>query len=220
MTKPHITLDELTTLYKKPLFELISEAHHTHCLYHEPGEIQVCSLISIKTGGCPEDCKYCSQSAHYKTSTQATPLMKTEEVLAEAKRAIDQGASRICLGAAWREVRDSKQFDEVVCMVETIASMGAEVCCTLGMVQEAQAERLKQAGLFAYNHNLDTSASFYPTIITTRSYSDRLKTHKIIAKAKISLCCGGIFGMGESYQDRLELLHTLATLDPQPESVP
>lgn len=214
------TLKELQDLYDLPLLDLISKSHALHVQFHEPSKIQVCSLISIKTGGCPEDCKYCAQSSRYQTSINAQPMMRYEEVIGEAKKAISRGASRVCLGAAWREVRDGKQFDEVLRMIKGIADLGIEVCCTLGMLTERQAERLKEAGLYAYNHNLDTSEKFYKTIITTRSYQERLDTLNIARQADLTVCCGGILGLGEEPQDRLELLLTLSRQNPHPESVP
>ncbi len=214
------TLEELETLHKLPLLELISQSHTLHIQFHPIGEIQVCSLISIKTGGCPEDCKYCPQSSHYQTSVSAQPLMQYEDVLNDAKKAIAMGATRVCLGVAWRGVRDGNQFDEMLKMVKGITSLGVEVCCTLGMLNESQAKRLKDAGLYAYNHNLDSSEEFYKTIITTRTYQDRLNTLDIIEKTGISVCCGGIMGMGETVSDRMKLLLTLAKRNPHPESVP
>lgn len=214
------SLKELQELNALPLLELISKANAVHTQFHDPAEIQVCSLISIKTGGCPEDCKYCAQSSRYQTPVSAQPMLQVEEVLNDAKKAINRGATRVCLGAAWREVRDSKQFDAVLEMIKGITTLGAEACCCLGMLKEHQAKRLKEAGLYAYNHNLDTSEKFYKTIITTRTYQDRLNTLDIAEKANLSLCCGGILGVGESVQDRLELLMTLCTRNPHPESVP
>lgn len=214
------TIEELKKLYALPLFELISQSHIIHVQFHKAGEIQVCSLISIKTGGCPEDCKYCAQSSRYQTSVSAQPMMQYEEVLNDAKQAIGRGATRICLGAAWREVRDSRQFDDVLRMIKGLADLGVEVCCTLGMLKEHQARRLKEAGLYAYNHNLDSSENFYKTIITTRTYQDRINTLNIVEKADLSVCCGGILGLGEGIQDRLELLLTLCRRNPHPESVP
>ena len=214
------TLEELKELYAMPLLELIAKANLLHNQFHKLGEVQVCSLISIKTGGCPEDCKYCAQSSRYQTSVSAQPMMQYETVLNEAKKAIQRGATRVCLGAAWREVRDSKQFEEVLQMVKGITDLGVEVCCTLGMLKEHQAERLKAAGLYAYNHNLDSSEKFYKTIITTRTYQDRLNTLDVVEKANLSVCCGGILGMGEDPIDRLELLLTLCRRNPHPESVP
>lgn len=214
------TLAELEGLYSSPLFKLIVEAMEMHKKHHKVGEIQVCHLISIKTGGCIEDCKYCAQSARYQTDVKAQPMMGYEEVIARAKQAIESGATRICLGAAWREVRNNKPFEDTLRMVKGIAELGVEVCCTLGFVNEEQAHQLKEAGLYAYNHNLDSSETFYKTIITTRSYQDRLNTLDIVEKCKLSVCCGGIVGMGESAQDRLQLLLTLAQRNPHPESVP
>lgn len=214
------TFEEVEELSKTPLLELIMHACEVHRNYHKIGEVQVCHLISIKTGGCPEDCKYCAQSSRYKTEVKAQPMMELEEVLARAKQAISEGATRICLGAAWRAARDNLQFDKTVEMVRSIAELGVEVCCTLGFLSDTQAQKLKEAGLYAYNHNLDSSEKFYKTIITTRSYQDRLKTLDIVEQAGISSCSGGIIGMGETREDRLELLRTLASRNPHPESVP
>ena len=218
--KNNWSIEELTALSTLPLLELISKAHLVHTQFHSPAEIQLCNLISIKTGGCPEDCKYCAQSSRYQTPVSAQPMMSSEAVMNSAKQAIARGATRICLGAAWREVRDSKQFDDVLQIIKGITALGAEVCCTLGMLQEHQAKRLKEAGLYAYNHNIDTSENFYKTIITTRTFEDRLNTLDIVEKAEISVCCGGILGMGETMQDRLEMLLTLSRRNPHPESVP
>ncbi len=182
--------------------------------------MQVCKLISIKTGACPEDCAYCSQSARYDTGIEPQRLMDKETVVDIARRAKENGVSRVCLGAAWREVRDGAQFDRVLDMVKDVTGLGIEVCCTLGLLTESQAQRLERAGLYAYNHNLDTSAEYYPTIITTRNYLDRLNTLQNVRKTNITVCCGGILGLGESVEDRLSLLHTLATMRPHPESVP
>lgn len=214
------TSREVQELHAKPLLVLIMEAADIHRKYHKLGEIQVCHLISIKTGGCSEDCKYCAQSSRYQTSVKAEPMMKYQEVINAAKKAIARGATRVCLGAAWRSVRDGRQFDETLKMIKGIADLGVEVCCTLGLLSEHQAKKLKQAGLYAYNHNLDSSERFYKTIITTRSYQDRLNTLDIVEKSGISVCCGGIIGMGETEEDRLEFLLTLAKRNPHPESVP
>lgn len=214
------TIDELQAFYARPLIELISEAHKIHLQFHTLGEIQVCTIISFKTGGCPENCKYCAQSSYYKTSVTSQPMMSYDEVLAEAKKAKALGATRVCLGAAWREVRDSPQFDEVLRMVKGINDLGVEVCCTLGMLKEHQAKKLKAAGLYAYNHNLDSSEKYYKTVVTTRTYQDRLNTLDVVENTGLSVCCGGILGIGESSVDRLELLHTLSTRQPHPESVP
>lgn len=180
----------------------------------------MCTLLSIKTGGCTEDCKYCSQSIHNNAALDKELLLKTEQVLADAKKAKDSGSTRFCMGAAWREVKDGRGFDRVLEMVKGVSAMGMEACCTLGMLTEEQARKLKEAGLTAYNHNLDTSEEFYDKVISTRTYKDRLDTIENVAKAGISLCCGGILGMGEGEDDRIGLLHRLANLNPQPESVP
>ncbi len=214
------TKEEIRAIYETPLLELIYRAGGVTRAHHIPNQVQVCSLISIKTGGCPEDCKYCPQSSRYQTNVKAAPLMEIEEVLNLAQKAIAQGATRVCLGAAWRSVRDSAQFDRVLETIREIASLGVEVCTTLGMLNESQAQKLKEAGLYAYNHNLDTSPEFYSSIITSRTYEDRLKTLDAVEKAGIHVCCGGIIGMGESIEDRIGLIHTLAQRDPQPESVP
>ena len=213
-------IDELLGLYHLPLLDLVARSHAVHVHNHQFREVQICSLISIKTGGCPEDCKYCPQSSYYQTSIKAEPLMSYEEVLAKAKKAVEFGATRICLGAAWREVRDNKQFEQVLHIIKGIAALGVEVCCTLGMLKEHQARRLKEAGLYAYNHNLDTSEKFYRSIITTRTYQDRLKTLDVVKNEGLSVCCGGILGMGETVIDRLEMLLTLAKRNPHPDSVP
>lgn len=213
-------IEEMKEMYDLPLLELISKSNHIHVQIHKPSEIQVCSLISIKTGGCPEDCKYCAQSSRYQTSVSAQPMMTLTAVINEAKRAIERGATRVCLGAAWRGIRDSKQFEDVLQMIKEITGMGVEVCCTLGILKDHQAARLKEAGLYAYNHNLDSSEEFYKTIITTRNYQERLATLDIVEQANLSVCCGGIIGMGESNVDRLGLLLTLCRRNPHPESVP
>ncbi len=214
------TFEAIKRVHERPFFELLSQAHAVHKENHDLCEVQVCTLISIKTGGCSEDCKYCSQSARYQTGIQATPLMEYEEVLRRAKIAIARGASRICLGAAWRQLRENSQFNEILKMVSGICALGAEVCCTLGMLTFEQIEKLKEAGLYAYNHNLDSSENFYKTIITTRSYQERLATLDLVEKAGVSVCCGAILGMGEEIDDRLEFLHTLSLRTPHPESVP
>jgi biotin synthase len=213
-------LEEIRALHDAPLLDLVYQAATVHRQYHNSREMQVCKLISIKTGGCPEDCAYCAQSAHYGTEVKPQPLMESEEVLAIARRAKDQGVSRVCMGAAWREVRDGVQFERVLQLVKEVTSLGLEVCCTLGMLNETQAKQLEAAGLYAYNHNLDTSQEHYKTIITTRTYRDRLNTLETIRKTNITVCCGGILGLGETVSDRVSMLHTLATLTPHPESVP
>ncbi len=214
------TRDSVREIYKRPFLDLIFAAQQTHRKFHDPARIQLCRLLSIKTGGCPEDCGYCPQSAHYETGVQNQPLMHLEEVYQAARKARDEGASRFCMGAAWREVRDGRDFDAVLEMVRAVASLKLEVCCTLGMLTDDQAQRLANAGLTAYNHNLDTSPEFYGRIISTRRYEDRLRTIQAVRRAGITVCCGGIIGMGESDEDRIGLLHQLANLQPHPESVP
>ncbi len=214
------TRDSVREIYGRPLLDLIFAAQQMHRKFHDPGRIQLCRLLSIKTGGCPEDCGYCPQSAHYETGVQNQSLMDVEEVYHAAKKAREEGASRFCMGAAWREVRDGRDFDAVLEMVRAVASLKLEVCCTLGMLTDDQARRLAAAGLTAYNHNLDTSPEFYGQIITTRRYEDRLRTIQAVRRAGITVCCGGIIGMGESDEDRIGLLHQLASLEPHPESVP
>ena len=212
--------NKIREVYDKPLLELVYDAATVHRLHHIPGEVQISSLLSIKTGGCSEDCGYCPQSAKYNTDLKAQPLLKTDLVVETAKRAKEGGASRFCMGAAWREVRDNKDFDRVLDMVKEVNNIGLEVCCTLGMLTEEQAKKLADAGLYAYNHNIDTSEEHYHDIITTRKYDDRLNTINHVRKAGITVCSGGIIGMGETEDDRIGMLFTLANLDPQPESVP
>lgn len=214
------TREEITEIYNTPIMDLVYRAATVHRAYHDPNEVQVCTLLSVKTGGCPEDCAYCPQAARYHTDVKVHKLMEVEEVLGSAKEAKENGSTRFCMGAAWREVRDNKDFDKVLEMVKGVNGMGMEVCCTLGMLTEDQAEKLKNAGLYAYNHNLDTSEEHYDEIISTRTYDDRLDTLNNVRKAKISVCSGGIIGMGESHKDRVGMLHTLATLEEHPESVP
>lgn len=212
--------EEILEIYNTPLLELITNASEVHRQFHKTGEVQVSSLLSIKTGGCPEDCSYCPQAARYHTEVKVHKLMGVEEVSACADNAKKGGASRMCLGAAWREVRDNKDFDKVLDMVKTINSKGLEVCATLGMVTEDQARRLAEAGLYAYNHNIDTSEENYNNVISTRTFDDRLNTIKNVRKAGLTVCSGGIIGMGESAEDRIGMLYTLSLLRPQPESVP
>jgi len=200
--------------------QLIYTASQIHASYHEIGEVQVCTLLSIKTGGCSEDCAYCPQAAKYNTGIESEKLMGIDQVMEAAKNAKESGSTRFCMGAAWRKVRDNKDFDNVVDMVKGINTLGLEVCVTLGMLTEDQALRLKQAGLYAYNHNIDTGESYYEHIITTRKYEDRLETIGNVTKANISVCSGGIIGLGETDEDRVNMLHTLATLPIHPESVP
>ena len=214
------SLAEVNEVYQTPLLDLVFQAAGIHRACHDPSQVQVCKLISIKTGGCPEDCSYCSQSSRYQTEVKASGLMEKEEVVEIARRAKEAGVSRVCMGAAWREVRDNKQFDHVLEMVREVTGIGVEVCCTLGMLTEDQARRLEDAGLYAYNHNLDTSREHYGKIITTRTYDDRLNTIAAVRKTSVTVCSGGIIGLGETEADRISMLHTLATLNPHPESVP
>ena len=211
---------ELLALYNKPLLELVFEAAQIHREFHNPQEVQLSTLISIKTGGCPEDCGYCPQAARYHTGLDAHKLMSVESVVQQAKQAQSNGSSRLCMGAAWREVRDNRDFDKVIEMVESVSEMGMEVCCTLGMLSENQALRLKNAGLFAYNHNLDSSREFYKDIISTRQYDDRLKTIDNARKVGLSVCSGGIIGMGEAVEDRIGLLLSYMAMETPPESIP
>ncbi len=215
-----VTLEDVEVLYQSPLIELIRRASAVHAVNHKSGEVQVCVLLSVKTGGCPEDCAYCPQSARFETAVDAQPLMALDEVLHAARIARDSGATRFCMGAAWREVKDGPGFDRVLDMIRGVKELGLEACCTLGMLNAEQASRLKEAGLDAYNHNLDTSESYYRNIIHTRTYEDRLRTLDSARKAGLTLCSGGILGMGESDTDRIAMLHTLANLTPPPESVP
>ncbi|MFQ3575987.1 MAG: biotin synthase BioB [Cytophagales bacterium] len=212
--------EEIGNIYNMPLMELMFQASNVHRKYQATGEVQVCTLLSVKTGGCPEDCAYCPQAARYHTDVKVQKLMEVDEVLQAAHKAKENGSTRFCMGAAWREVRDNKDFDKVLQMVSGVSKLGMEVCCTLGMLTDEQAKKLKQAGLTAYNHNLDTSEEHYDKIISTRSYDDRLETLEHVREAKIHVCSGGIIGMGESHQDRIGMLHTLATLPEHPESVP
>ena len=214
------TIQEITEIYNTPLLELIFKAASIHREYNDTGEVQVCTLLSIKTGGCPEDCAYCPQAARYNTGVEVQALMKKEDVLAYAEKARNAGSTRFCMGAAWREVRDNRDFDRVLEMVQGVNEMGMEVCCTMGMLTEEQATKLHNAGLHAYNHNLDTSEEHYGDIITTRTYQDRLKTLGNVRKAGISVCSGGIIGLGETHEDRIGMLHTLSSLPQHPESVP
>ncbi|MFO0594717.1 MAG: biotin synthase BioB [Myxococcaceae bacterium] len=214
------SLAEVRALYDLPLLELVYRAQTVHRQVWKENKVQLCSLLSIKTGGCPEDCAYCPQAARYKTGVEAEKLMGVPEVLAAAKQAREAGATRFCMGAAWREVKDGPQFDQVLDMVRGVKSLGMEACCTLGMLSDTQAKRLKEAGLDAYNHNLDTSEDHYGDIISTRAYEDRLATLARVRKAGIGVCCGGIIGLGESVDDRCELLRTLANQEHHPESVP
>lgn len=214
------TFEEIESIYHSPLLDLIYRAATVHRKYHDTGEVQVCTLLSIKTGGCPEDCAYCPQSARYQTSVDAEKMLDANVILSSAKKAKEAGSTRFCMGAAWRNARENKDFDRVIEMVSEITSMDMEVCCTLGMLTNEQARKLKEAGLYAYNHNLDSSEEFYNRIITTRSYQERLDTLETVRNNNISVCCGGIIGMGETDHDRIGLIHNLATMPEHPESVP
>ena len=213
------TREEIASLFALPFPELMFRAQSVHRAHFDPTEVQISQLLSIKTGGCPEDCAYCTQSVHNKTGLKATKLMEIEAVLAEARAAKASGVSRFCMGAAWRSPKD-RDLDTVCAMIEGVKALGMETCVTLGMLTPPQASRLKQAGLDYYNHNLDTSPEFYRHVITTRTYQDRLDTLGAVRDAGISVCCGGIVGMGESVEDRIGLIHALATLPVHPESVP
>jgi len=214
------TLEEIHEIYNSPLLELVHRAATIHRKYNDTGEVQVCTLLSIKTGGCSEDCAYCPQAARYNTGVNVQALMKKEEVLEYAEKARAAGSTRFCMGAAWREVRDNRDFDRVLEMVKGVNELGMEVCCTLGMLTEEQAGRLADAGLHAYNHNLDTSADYYGEIISTRKYDDRLRTLDNVRKAGVTVCCGGIIGLGERHEDRINMLSTLANMPVHPDSVP
>ena len=212
--------EEVSAMYDLPLLDLVYKAASVHREFHDSKQIQISSLVSIKTGGCSEDCSYCPQAARYSTGVDAHKLLEVDTVIDQAKKAKDGGASRMCLGAAWREVRDNRDFDNVLEMVRGINEMDMEVCCTLGMLSNEQAQRLKDAGLYAYNHNIDTSEEKYSDIISTRTFDDRLDTHKSVRKAGITLCSGGIIGLGEEKKDRISMLMTLANYEKHPESVP
>ena len=214
------TVEDILAVHDRPLLELIAEAARLHARHHVNGAIQKASLLSVKTGGCPEDCAYCPQSAHHQVDLEKAPLMPVADVLAIATCARDAGAERFCMGAAWREVRDGAEFDALIAMVRGVRNLGMEACVTLGMLTQDQAQRLAAAGLTAYNHNLDTGPDYYQKIVSTRSYDDRLETLNAVRAAGIQMCCGGIIGMGESARDRAALLSVLAGFDPHPESVP
>jgi biotin synthase len=214
------TADEIVAVHDRPLLELIGEANRLHRAYQPANYVQKASLLSVKTGGCPEDCAYCPQSAHHEVDLGKSSLMPVGDVLDAAKKARSAGADRFCMGAAWRQVRDGAEFDAVLDMVRGVRALGMEACVTLGMLTESQAQRLKEAGLTAYNHNLDTGPDYYSQIISTRTYDDRLATLRAVRAAGIEMCCGGIIGMGESVHDRAAMLAVLAGFDPHPESVP
>jgi biotin synthase len=220
LSRPELSAVEVRAIHDLPIPDLVLRAQLVHREHHPSTDVQLCSLLSVKTGGCPEDCAYCSQSSRYDTGLEKQRMMKTPEVLEAAGKAKAAGATRFCMGAAWREVKDGPAFDEVLDMVRGVRTLGLEACATLGMLSERQAQRLAEAGLTAYNHNLDTSRAYYKSIISTRSYDDRLQTLATVRKAGITVCSGGIIGMGESIDDRCAMLATLANLDPQPESVP
>ena len=212
--------EEVRALYDMPLLPLLDKAREVHRAHHPDNEVQLCTLLSVKTGGCPEDCAYCPQSSHHSTSVDPERMLDVDAVLQSAQRAKELGSTRFCMGAAWREVKDGPAFDRVLKMVRGVKDMGMEACVTLGMLSPEQADRLKEAGLDAYNHNLDTSRENYGSIIKTRTFDDRLRTLQNVRDAGITVCSGGIIGMGESDDDRCEMLRTLANLEPQPESVP
>lgn len=214
------TKKEIEDIYHLPLLELIYKAATVHREWHNPSEVQVSTLLSIKTGGCPEDCSYCGQAARYHTNIKVQALLPTETVIAHAQKAKDSGSSRFCMAAAWREVRNNRDFDRVIDMVKGVNELGMEVCCTLGMLTEEQAIRLQEAGLYAYNHNLDTSQQYYEEIISTRTFDNRINTINNVRKAGITVCSGGIIGLGETHGDRISMLLTLATMPKHPESVP
>ena len=214
------TLEEIREIHAQPLPDLMYQAQTTHRAHHKPNEVQGCVLLSIKTGNCPEDCAYCPQSAHYKTEVEGETLLSVHETVENARRAKESGATRFCMGAAWRDAPEGAEFERVVEMVKGVRELGLEACCTLGMLTQDQADRLGEAGLTAYNHNLDTSPEFYGNIITTRTYQERLDTLERVRNAGVTICSGGIIGMGESTDDRLSLLKQLANQDPHPESVP
>jgi biotin synthase len=214
------TLDEIRAIHDLPLLDLVHRAQTVHRAHHPPDAVQLATLLSVKTGGCPEDCAYCPQSARYDTAVGAERMLSTDDVLAAARVARDRGATRFCMGAAWREVKDGPAFDRVLDMVRGVKDLGLEACCTLGMLTDDQAARLKAAGLDMYNHNLDTSPEFYGRIVSTRTYEARLATLAAVRRAGVGVCAGGIIGMGESVRERCGMLMTLANLDPHPESVP
>ena len=220
MIRSNWTQNEILKILNLPLIELILKAQKIHKKYFPKKDVQLASLLSIKTGSCPENCKYCPQSAHYNTGIKKEALISVKEVLKKAKKAKNSGASRFCMGAAWREVKDGSEFNEVIKMVEGIKKIGMESCVTLGMLNQKQANKLAKAGLKAYNHNIDTSPNFYKKIITTRTFQERIDTIKRVRKAGITVCCGGIIGMGEKIKDRAEMLKVLSNFKPHPESVP
>lgn len=220
MIRTNWTFEQAKEIYDLPFPELVYQAQTIHRQFFPDYKVQRSTLLSVKTGGCPEDCGYCPQSAHYDTGVERHKVLPKEVVLANARAAKADGSTRFCMGAAWREVKDGKDFDQIIDLVEGVSSLGLEVCCTLGMLNENQAKRLQEAGCYAYNHNLDTSPEYYGEIISTRTYQDRLDTLQNVRKAGMTVCCGGIVGLGEGTDDRLGLLVQLASQSPQPESVP
>lgn len=214
------TLEEIQDIYNMPLLELVYRAATVHRMWHNPNQVQISTLLSVKTGGCPEDCSYCGQAARYHTDIKVQRLLPTETVIETAKRAKENGSTRFCMAAAWREVRDNRDFDRVIDMVKGVNDLGLEVCCTLGMLTEDQAKRLQEAGLYAYNHNLDTSKEYYDEIISTRKFDQRVETINNVRKAGLTVCSGGIIGLGETTEDRVSMLLTLANMPKHPESVP
>ena len=214
------TKEEVQNIYNQPLLELLYQAATVHREWHNQKEVQVCTLLSVKTGGCPEDCSYCGQAARYQTDIKVQALLPTETVISHAIKAKENGSTRFCMAAAWREVRNNRDFDRIIDMVKGVNELGLEVCCTLGMLTEEQAFRLQEAGLYAYNHNLDTSEEYYDKIISTRNFDNRINTIQHVRKAGISVCSGGIIGLGETTADRVSMLLTLSTMPQHPESVP
>lgn len=214
------TTEQIKAIYTLPFTELLFKAQLTHREHQKPNEVQFCTLANIKSGNCPEDCNYCPQSARYNTGIEKWQLPSVEEIRQQALDAKANGSTRLCMGAAWREIKDGKDFDHILEMIKTVANTGLEPCVTLGMLNQSQAQRLKEAGLKAYNHNIDTSPEYYPQIITTRTFEDRLKTIEQVSQAGIDVCTGGIVGLGETQEDRFNFLKVLANLNPQPESVP
>jgi biotin synthase len=220
MIRNNYSREEVAAVYHLPMMELLYQAATVHRAHHDPREVQMSTLLSIKTGGCPEDCAYCPQAARYNTGVKGEGLMKEEDILAAAAQAKAGGSSRFCMGAAWREVKDNVHFDRVVNVVEKVNDMGLEVCCTLGMLNASQAQRLKEAGLHSYNHNIDTSREYYERIISTRTFDDRMNTIDHVRKAGLRVCSGGIVGMGETEEDRIGFLLILSTMEKHPDSVP
>jgi len=214
------TVEALRAIHDLPLNDLLYRAQTVHRQFHDPGKVQCCTLLSIKTGNCPENCGYCPQSAHYDTDVEGHALLDIDEVLEKAREAKENGATRFCMGAAWRDAPQNEQFDDVLAMVRGVRDLGMEACCTLGMLTQDQAGQLAEAGLTAYNHNLDSSPEFYDRIVTTRTYDERLETLRHVRESGVTLCTGGIIGMGETVTDRMRLLQILASHDPHPESVP